>query len=544
MDEEQIEPAPQRGLAEFIRRMASLYMRERALHVAYHWLFRLLHWILAAGILVLVYSGAGIHSIARPEWSLTGRYPEFFGEGRIFLWHLIAAVFFLPAAVVASVLFFSRIRNIPGWSSRRFASIALLAGSLLSCISAFGLVYTGVPSWLYQASRLAHFTAGLIFAPLGFLMHLYLALTKHRALLIPTFTPFRQPRWKTMPVYLGALGVSFLVVTQLPLRKDDSRELSAKKIRNVPQNWAAVKNLDWDRGEALEFTLVNGSGFNKGSSEVALAALYDDTDIYFKITWTDPREERDYWPWVKTGDGWERLAAQPKDETVYYEDKFSLLFPKERNKMFETYGCAVKCHADPKYRYGYSAADKLIDLWHWKASRTDPAGYAEDQYILGQDLGRKDVGRFPDPDEGGGFIVNLSADGKTPLYLPAGKGAEVPGAILRSKAAPYTKEAGVRLPEGTRIPGLVIAPMKGDRGDVKCSSQYRNGKWTLFLRRKLNTGSKYDVAFVPGRSHPFAAAAFDHAAKRHAYNHQVYQLVLESAPPAAQGSGTERAVPD
>ena len=136
MDEEQLEPAPQRSLSGFFRRIAGSYMRERELHVVYHWLFRLLHWILAAAILVLIYSGVGIHSIARPEWSLIGRYPGFFVDGRIILWHLIAAVFFLPATVVSSVLFFRRIRNIPGWSSRRFANITLLTGAILSSASA------------------------------------------------------------------------------------------------------------------------------------------------------------------------------------------------------------------------------------------------------------------------------------------------------------------------------------------------------------------------------------------------------------------------
>ena len=362
--------------------------------------------------------------------------------------------------------------------------------------------------------RVNAFISGSCLPPLG-LLCIVPGVNKARCLLFP-LSPRSGPKWKTCCLWDA---VSFLVISQLPLGKTEARQLAAKKIPAVPQNWGAVKNLAWNMGAPLNLTLVNGSGFYKGSSEVAVKALYDNEDIYFKITWTDPREDRTFWPWVKTADGWERLVTQPKDETVYYEDKFSFLFPIERDKMFESYGCAVHCHTSPKYRYGYKAADKLVDSWHWKATRTDPVGYAEDQYWLGHDLAQKDVGRFADPDEGGGFTVNMSTDGKTPLYLPAGKDAELQGAILKSKAAPYTKEAADRLPEGTRVPGIVIAPLKGDRGDIKSSSQYRNGKWTLFLRRKLNTGSKYDVTFVPGRYHHFSSPRI-HAFYRH-------QLVLD-----------------
>jgi len=50
----------------------------------------------------------------------------------------------------------------------------------------------------------------------------------------------------------------------------------------------------------------------------------------------------------------------------------------------------------------------------------------------------------------------------------------------------------------------------------------------LYIRRVLQTRSYgKDVQFKPGGSYDFACAAFDHAAKRHAYNHQVYRLVLD-----------------
>ena len=94
------------------------------------------------------------------------------------------------------------------------------------------------------------------------------------------------------------------------------------------------------------------------------------------------------------------------------------------------------------------------------------------------------------------------------------------------KAEIYTKKAAERFPLGSEIPGVIISDAKGDRADIQCISAYGDGSWTLNIMRKLDTGSDYDVAFSQGEKYDFAAAAFDHTANRHSYNHQVYRLHL------------------
>jgi hypothetical protein len=100
------------------------------------------------------------------------------------------------------------------------------------------------------------------------------------------------------------------------------------------------------------------------------------------------------------------------------------------------------------------------------------------------------------------------------------------GALLKSKAVIYTSEAAAEFPVGSTVPGVIVSPISGDRGDIKSYATYENNMWTLRIMRRLDTGSEYDVIFEPGQKYDFALAAFDHNAFRHAYSHQVYRLYL------------------
>jgi hypothetical protein len=91
-----------------------------------------------------------------------------------------------------------------------------------------------------------------------------------------------------------------------------------------------------------------------------------------------------------------------------------------------------------------------------------------------------------------------------------------------------------QIPEGAIIPGIVATAAVGDRGDVSCTSKHDSGRWTLYIRRRLDTGHDgvegrpTDVAFVPGGTYPFGCAAFDNSSKRHSYGLTPYRLVLKT----------------
>ena len=78
------------------------------------------------------------------------------------------------------------------------------------------------------------------------------------------------------------------------------------------------------------------------------------------------------------------------------------------------------------------------------------------------------------------------------------------------------------------MPGIVIAPFVGDRGDIASRSAYRNGTWTGEFARKLVTGSQFDVQFNNlSRPYYFGVAIFDNAQVRHAYQMGATRLTFQ-----------------
>jgi hypothetical protein len=184
---------------------------------------------------------------------------------------------------------------------------------------------------------------------------------------------------------------------------------------------------------------------------------------------------------------------------------------------------------DGDYGWGYKGGYPDIDVWHWKAARTGSVGQVDDKYWSLVDFENKDIGRFGDPKDGGGYQKNISEGLDHPPFLPVDPSVVVEGGIPKEHAREYDEETAAQYLAGSTVPGVVCEAFVGDRGNVKCQTLHRNGGWTMYIRRKLDTQSPHDIQFVPGESHPFGAAAFDHAAKRHAYSMPVFQLILEGS---------------
>jgi hypothetical protein len=499
----------------------------------YHHLFRILHWVLGLGMPLLIATGVALHSVARPDWSLINHYVSWFPGGQPMFWHLIGALAFVPAAIISGVIFLMRYQSssVGGWSWRWVANFLLMIGAGISFITAFGLL-CNVPNNLYHASRFLHSLSGVVILPLAFMVHMILALTTHIKVLPFVFFPFRHARWSAF-VWIPVIGiVTTLLLLQLPAKKSKSHRLEAEKIEAVADGMQAVQALDWSNAKPLNTHLVNGIGFNKGVSELELRAKYDDTYLYVRAVWTDPTENTLYWPVKRTADGWEYMQDSAADEQSHYEDKFSMIFPIEEDPMFNQFGCAISCHQsedEERFPYGYKASKEKIDVWHWKASRSGSVGFIDDKYWHTADMDRKDVGRYGDSGIPGPYTKNISKDKTHPLYLPKDDSYIINkgGALLREGAVEYTEELAAKIPEGTLIPGVVVSPFEGDRGDVRCISSFEDNRHTLWIRRRLDTGSKDDVVFSPGKSIAFAASAFDHAAKRHAYHMTTYRLLLK-----------------
>lgn len=499
----------------------------------YPHLFRLLHWLLWPSLVVLVLTGWSMHAVSSPEWSLfQGVLPRFFWSGRVHLIHTIASLVFAPAALAATWVY---LRNRPRFQRTH---VVLLAGSVALVASGVLMMTRPGPAAVYLAARWIQFAVGLFVLPIGFLWHVLQGLTRRRRALVPAFHPWAEPRWIHLLGFVPVvLLTTCLVLSGLPFHPS-WRDLTAKRIPSANVATSELDKLPWDDEDVLplRIELAGGLGFDGGRTRVTLRALHDGRELFVLAQWDDPTEDRRDMPWVRTADGWKRLVLNEDDETHYYEDKFSLVFPAEPDWRFGLVGCALSCHAGGGRAYGYKGCDRIVDVWHWKSTRTDPCGQVDDKYWAELDFSAKDVGRYGDPKTAGGYEKNAAKDGTRPGWLPRDGWAPRCGIIPTEDAVTYDSEEGTeilaRIPEGAIIPGIVASAAQGDRGDVGCTSRHVARRWRLYIRRKLDTGHKRDdgrpsdVQFVPGQSVPFGCAAFDNSSKRHAYGHAVYRLVL------------------
>ena len=405
-----------------------------------------------------------------------------------------------------------------------------MAGSLAMAVTSQILLSPIGPTPLYTIARLTHAVLGLAVLPIALVWHLFEGLGPHRAALVPAFHPWADPSWKRLPIIIPvALVTTCLVLNGLPMAPP-WRDLVAERIDPVD---GSLDSIDFGSAQPMAIELANGAGHDKGRVRITLQALHDGNELFVRARWPDREANRRYMPWKKTERGWEHLVTSENDESLYYEDKFALIFPTVASPRFERFGCAATCHVGSgsafgrSQAYGYKGHVPEIDVWHWKATRTSSVGQIDDKYWSKIDFEAKDVGRHGDPKERGGYTKNVSEDHTHPAMLPAEPEAVREGIIPADRAVEYTEDLAAAIPAGTIIPGMVAEAVVGDRGDVSCVARHSDGQWVLLIRRELDTGSPHDAKFAPGGRYTFGCAAFDCSSKRHAYNHLVYRLELK-----------------
>jgi len=268
-------------------------------------------------------------------------------------------------------------------------------------------------------------------------------------------------------------------------------------------------------------------------STVTLRALHDDATLYMLIQWDDPTQSLERFPWVKQEDGAWKQRKNPDDtghENTFYEDKFAVLWDINA-RGFAKKGCAAACHmaeggmidgieAKSPGRKFTVAEGQTIDMWHWKSVRSQPVGMFDDQYIDHNTDAAKSGGwgRHGDSKTGGGYSNNVSEDKKTPAFMSA-DGSTGAFWLAKADAVPFSDS----FKPGDVLPGIVVSPFEGSRGDIASAAVWADGKWTVELRRALVTGgdnaAAQDVQFSDlSKTYPFGVAVFDNAAIDHTYH--------------------------
>jgi hypothetical protein len=142
----------------------------------------------------------------------------------------------------------------------------------------------------------------------------------------------------------------------------------------------------------------------------------------------------------------------------------------------------------------------FLDLWHWRAHRSNPIGASDDQFVFDARYG--DTGRGP-------FADNWDPQKQQPRFMfdpqKANRRAlnwdDLVGRKLgfddvyylaETSAAPF--DASYAWKEGDTIPRRLLRPGDGSHADITVfgKARWQDGYWDVTLKRAMDTGNPMD----------------------------------------------------
>jgi hypothetical protein len=258
-----------------------------------------------------------------------------------------------------------------------------------------------------------------------------------------------------------------------------------------------MSKAEWD----TEYGLLGSAPpvYDFGINNAVVRAAFDDTRVYFLVEWSDATENKARDQLTLVDGGWVR--STDNEDRLYFAFEINGSFPG-----FAAVGCAAACHVKERlgdvtttgrsyrFRMHTDVAGELADVWSWRATTTNPVGYADDNYW-------DETGRKADALVDFVFSNRVTVDGGTvPLYMNAA-GVNTGPAPIFSADAGLTPLAiafnGDGADAGTQLPGYVYQRASPGRDDVRAVGRWRNGKWTVELSRALVNSDPKDVQFLP-----------------------------------------------
>jgi len=353
---------------------------------------------------------------------------------------------------------------------------------------------------------------------------------------------------------LCAAGVAWAIVYSAD--RAQIADLHIVRITDPPSLDGDPGDAAWRSAPPVTIHTQRGANFSGGETEVRVRAVHDDTNAYFLFEWQDPTRSYKHLPLLKTENGWRVLNKKydTNDEDDYYEDKFAVMFSRTPDigggaSHLGAQPLAGKPPASNGRGLHYTLDGTLVDVWHWKSVRSGGLGQVDDNYFgppLPAVPGARYTGGYTqDPATGGGFAQNwdkiAGSQYVKPKRLPKDLAAlqarlgridldpntsdAAPLAMRMDETVPYQPELDT-YPIGTVLPSVLHqAPFVGDRGDVTAAATWKDGWWRLETRRKLDTGSKYDLPFASGIY--VWVAAFDHSQVRHTRHPHPVRMRME-----------------
>lgn len=261
---------------------------------------------------------------------------------------------------------------------------------------------------------------------------------------------------------------------------------------------------------------------------VDMRAFYTDSHLFLRLSWPDATRDDALQRWRFDGEIWHNEGG--------LEDGFGILWaPPEK---FDRFTCSYACHiAD----FGVSGntfhasnsmrtadPDLQFDLWNWKADRTGRHGFADDRWIDSEGMHGDIPGEL--------FQENSLAALSEPSSVVPFSETDRP-----LTDADGHKAADGYHPPGTTAPGYRVERPRAGRADVSAFGRHENGRWTVILKRKLDTGDARDLSFHPGdpQGTAFGLAIMDNTLAEHYASVLNEKLVLLAEGATVQSRGSE-----
>jgi len=290
------------------------------------------------------------------------------------------------------------------------------------------------------------------------------------------------------------------------------------------------------------------------TTKLQVKAAFNGDKIYFRYRWPVTRPSIFHDVLVYKDGAWEKRGgdAVGADPDFLVEDRVAMMIDDGSVPLFSRYGGYItigdklttftgapesdeertkylpSTRTDPNdfeavvpetdlatlRRAGY-----FIDLWQWRANRSNPENLGDDGLVAEARMG--DEGKGP-------YIKNWDKDAKQPLFMfdpeRTGQKALIYDDIVNGKygfddnyylapdtAVAFDPDAGWK--NGDTLPRRVLRAETGSRGDVVVAGEarWKDGFWDVTLVRDMDTGNpaddkifkdrgSYDVAFAVFRN--------------------------------------------
>lgn len=518
------------------------------------WVF--MHTLLILIVIINLLTGLRIAAVHRPEVML---WSAFLPQGSLHSLHFSLGVTLLTLSLGYSFyrLYAHRFLQSPkrDKTQTRYHKFIILLGYTCLCILLLSgsLLYLGIlPTDLLLNSHYVAALVLLVYIPL----HAGSYFVQYGIKLFSTiFIASNQARKANVNFILCSiiLGIGLFIF----LSKTAPQTLIAHKIdisQYIKIDGHANEKI-WASIKPQVVHTFGGANFNNGSTDIRVKVVQNEIEAFFHISWDDTSHSLSHLPLHKTKTGWQVLenGFYHFDEKTYYEDKFAIIISNNCD-----FAAANTAHLGPKpladkpanwhgkgyhYTTDKSTTDQsIVDLWQWKAVRTNNMILMDDNYIGGPAQVRAGKRRYTagyqtDAKQSGAYVMNwqwYKPNGIVPKRIPLDTSVlQTTGNNLQydklfpvlpwDDTKPYRAEHDT-FAIGSTLPSVLYRSnrFEGDRADVRAFARWNDGQWSLELSRKLVTGSQYDISLKENVCLWFAA--FDHSQTAHTRHVRPLQL--------------------